>query len=68
MNVLYLKRIFLALNQILGHLWQTLNAYKTSKLRLFGALRRLYRAFYVLYQNLVLIAFNSLNSIYCISF
>jgi hypothetical protein len=43
MNVLYLKRIFLALNQILGHLWQTLNAYKTSKLRLFGALRRLSR-------------------------
>ncbi len=39
-------------NQILAHLRQTLNAYKTSKLRLLGA-------FHVLYQNLVLIAFHS---------
>jgi hypothetical protein len=47
------------LNQILAHLWQTLNAYKASKLRLLGALRRLSVAFHLLYQNLVLIAFHS---------
>jgi hypothetical protein len=41
----YIERKILALilvqNQILAHLRQTLNAYKTSKLRLLCALRRL---------------------------
>jgi len=36
------KEKILLWNQILAHLRQTLNAYKASKLRLLGTLRRLY--------------------------